>query len=94
MAVIYNRENFLWNNRVVGFTDSAKNHLEEFKLDVYEIIDMLRHSFDCPEQRRHRRTEIEKCSNKRGKIFRIILFDDFCYVYNEECWCVKHVEPI
>ena len=94
MFPIYNRDSFIWNERVVAFTDHAKNHIWEFDLDVYEIIDMLRNSFDCPKRRKHRRTDIERCSNKKGKVFRIILFDDFCIDYDEDCWCVKHVEPI
>ncbi len=37
---IYSPDDFRWNERYVQFSDSAKLHLEEFGLDVHEIIDM------------------------------------------------------
>lgn len=90
---IYNYNDFRWNGRYIQFTDSAKLHLDEFGLDAHEIIDMLHDPVDCPEHRKFRRTDIEICSRKKRRIFRIILFEDFCYDVKEICWCVKHVEP-
>jgi len=90
---IYNSDDFRWNDRYIQFTDSAKLHLEEFGLDAIEIIDMLHNSFPCPKNRKFRRTDIEICSRKNKRIFRIILFEDYCYDVREICWCVKHVEP-
>lgn len=84
---------FKWDEVPVQFTSHAKMHLNEFKLDAIEIIDMLRHQVECPEMRRHRRTETEVCSNKNGQIFRIILFEDYCFDVGQDCWCVKNVKP-
>lgn len=90
---IYNPNDFRWNDRYIQFTDSAKLHLDEFGLDAREIIDMLHNPVNCPKHRKHRRTDIEICSRKNRRIFRIILFEDYCYDVKEICWCVKHVEP-
>ena len=90
---IYNPSDFRWNDRYIQFTDSAKLHLYEFGLDALEIIDMLHNPVNCPKHRKHRRKDIEICSRKNRRIFRIILFEDYCYDVKETCWCVKHVEP-
>lgn len=90
---IYNPNDFRWNERYVQFSDSAIFHLDEFGLDAFEIIDMLHNPVDCPKNKKFRRTNIEICSKKNKQIFRIILFEDYCYDVKEICWCVKHVEP-
>lgn len=90
---IYNPEYYRWNDRYVQFSYSAELHLEEFGLDAHEIIDMLHNPVNCPKHRKFRRTDIEICSNKNKRIFRIILFEDYCFDVREMCWCVKHVEP-
>ncbi|MDY6966592.1 MAG: hypothetical protein SVM80_11630 [Halobacteriota archaeon] len=91
--IAYNPDDFRWNDRYVQFTDSAKFHLEEFGLDVIEIINMLHDPVPCPKHRKFRKTDIEICSRKNRQIFRIILFEDYCYDVQETCWCIKHVEP-
>lgn len=89
----YNLDAFRWRDRYVQFTDSAKLHLEEFELDALEIIDMLHDPVNCPKYKKFRRTDIEICSRKDRRTFRIILFEDDCFDAGETCWCVKHVEP-
>lgn len=89
----YNPEDFRWRERYVQFTDSAKLHLDEFNLNAYEIIDMLHNTIPCPKSRRFKKTDIEICSKKNRQIFRITLFEDFCFDVDEICWCVKHVKP-
>ncbi len=90
---IYNHNYFRWNDRYVQFSYSAKLHLEEFGLDAFEIIDMLNNPVNCPEYKKFRRTDIEICSKKNKKIFRIILFEEYCLDVREICWCVSHVKP-
>ena len=91
--ITHDPNDFRWQDRYVQFTDSAKMHLEEFGLNALEIIDMLRDPVDCPTRRKFRKTDKEICNRKNKRIFRIILFEDFCYDVGETCWCVKHVEP-
>lgn len=89
----YSYGDFRWNGKYVAFSDSAKFHLEEYKLDAIEIIDMLHDDVPCPTTRRFRKTDIEICSKKNRQIFRITLFKDYCWDVGESCWCVKHVKP-
>jgi len=90
---IYNPIDFRWKDRYVQFSDHAKLHLEEFRLDALEIIEMLHHPVKCPDLKKFRKKDIEICSNKNKRIFRIILFEDYCYDAREICWCVKNVKP-
>ncbi len=84
---------FRWEGKYVAFTDHAKIECRLFKIDAYEVIEMLRDSFECPEKKKHNKKEKEICSKKNRKIFRIILFEDHCSDVGEDCWCVKHVKP-
>ena len=90
---IYNPEDFHWNDKYVQFSDSAKFHLEEFGLDALEIMDMLRDPINCPKSNKFRRKDIEICSKKNKRIFRITLFEDYCFDVKDFCWCIKHVKP-
>jgi hypothetical protein len=90
----YNRRDLYWDGKYVAFTTHAMMHLTEFRMDVREIVDMLRSSFDCPERRKFRREDIERCSRKGAKTFRIIIAEDYCHDIQEECWCIKNVKPI
>jgi len=89
----YDPNDFRWRDRFVQFTNHAKLHLEEFGLDVHEIIDMLHDPVDCPKKRKFHRTDIEICSRKNRRIFRIILSKDDCYNVGECCWVVRNVKP-
>jgi hypothetical protein len=82
-----------WEGRYVSFTGSAELHLWDFELEAMEIIDMLHNQVDCPKYTRFRKKDKEVCSNKDGKIYRIILCEDYCRCLRETCWCVIHVEP-
>lgn len=84
---------FKWDGVPVQFTTHAKMHLDEFKLDAIEIIDMLRYQVKCPKMSRHKKSEKEVCSNKNGQVFRIILFETYCFDVGQDCWCVKNVKP-
>ena len=92
-STFYNADDFRWNGKYVQFSYSAKLHLDEFRLSPLEIIDMLHDSVNCPNNRKFRKTDFEICSKKNRRIFRIILFEDYCYDVKAACWCVKHVEP-
>lgn len=89
----YALENYRWGGKYVSFSSHAKMHLEEFDLDVLEVIDMLHDTVPCPGKRGFKRSEKEICSKKHGEIFRIILFEDYCYDVQEDCWVVKNVKP-
>jgi len=84
---------FKWEGVPVQFTTHARIHLKICQLDAHEIIDMLHCHVKCPKTTRHKKTEREVCSNKNGQIFRIILFETYCYDAGQDCWCVKNVEP-
>ncbi len=90
---IYNPKNYRWGGKYVAFSTHAKMHMEEFDLDALEVIDMLHDTVPCPGRRRIRRDEKEICSKKHRKIFRIILFEDYCYDVREDCWVVTNVKP-
>ena len=85
--------NFYWKGKYVAFTYSARLHLEEFQIDALEVIDMLHNPIPCPKSNIFRKNDIEICSMKKGKIFRIILFEDYCIDVHADCWVVKHVKP-
>ena len=91
---LYTPNNFNWRGKYVAFTYSAKLHLEEFQIDALELIDMLHNPVPCPKSRVFRKKDIEICSTKKGRIFRIILFEDYCIDVQADCWVVKHVKPI
>lgn len=82
-----------WGGVPVQFSTDAKGELWAFKLDAYEIIDMLDNPVKCPKHRKFQKEETEICSNKNGKIFRIIICEDYCRDVEEDCWCVIHVKP-
>jgi hypothetical protein len=82
-----------WRGRYVSFTGSAELHLWDFQLDAIEIIDMLHNQVKCPKYTKFRNKDEEVCSKKDGRIYRIILCDDYCRCLGERCWCVIHVEP-
>lgn len=89
----YSYNDFQWEGRYVSFSSHAKMHLSEFKLDALEVIDMLNDPVPCPDSRRFRRQDVEICSRKHRKTFRIILADAFCDDVGEPCWCVENVKP-
>jgi hypothetical protein len=84
---------FKWDGVPVQFTTHAKMHLDEFKLDAREIVEMLRYQVKCPKISKHKKSETEVCSYKNGQIFRIILFETYCFDVGRDCWCVKNVKP-
>jgi hypothetical protein len=91
---IHTLNNFNWRGKYVAFTYSARLHLEEFQINAIELIDMLHNPVPCPKNRIFRKKDIEICSMKKGRIFRIILFEDYCIDVQADCWVVKHVKPI
>ncbi len=84
---------YKWDDRYIQFTDHAKIECALFKIGVHEIIDMLHNQIKCPKTKKHNKSDKEICSKKNKKIFRIILFKDYCIDVGEICWCVRHVKP-
>jgi hypothetical protein len=89
-----------WKERLLHLSDDAKVECQIFKLDVYQIVGMLEDQVKCPKYRQfHRKDkkfkteEIEICSKKDRKIFRIIYCEDNCIDVKEICWLIIHVKP-
>lgn len=84
---------FIWREKRVFITDSAGRHLRYERISPYELMDMINDTVECPEYRRFKRNEIEICSKKHRKTYRIILIDGNHERLGIDCWWVKHVEP-
>lgn len=80
-----------WKGKPVAFTDHAKRELWFYDLTVDEVIEMLNTSFECKKQRKFKENEEEVCARKHKKIYRIIIFEDYCRDYQMDCYVIKHV---
>lgn len=97
---VYNYRYIRWKERAIQLTDDAKVECRLFRLDMYQIVDMLDDPTDCPKFRQFHKIdkkfkteETEVCSKKDKKIFRIIYCEDDCIDVREICWLIIHVKP-
>jgi len=79
--------------RYIQISSHARNEMDIYDIDPITLIDMLCDSFPCRPRGRCKKGEIELCSNRKRKIFRIKLSKDYCIDVREECWLLKHVKP-
>lgn len=89
-----------WKEKAIHLTDDAKMECGIFRLDAYQVVDMLESSFPCSKSkqfhkkdRRFKNIEIEVCCKKNKKTFRIIYCEDDCIEIRETCWLIIHVKP-
>lgn len=81
------------NRTYIGFTNHARQEMEDYEMDTINVMDMLDNSFPCHRPYRHRREDVEVCANRDNICYRIILGEDYCPEVQEYCWSVKHVKP-
>lgn len=96
----YSYNNIRWKEKAIHLSDDAKVECGIFKLDSYQIVDMLDDPTDCPKykqfhkkDKKNKNIEYEICSKKNREIFRIIYCEDDCIDIREKCWLIIHVKP-
>jgi hypothetical protein len=82
----------------VRLTDSGISHLYRENIDPMTLCDMLKYQINCPEstkkRKKFRKTSIEVCSNRKKKIYRILLEKDYTIDIGNYAYVVIHLEPI
>lgn len=89
----YNNQKLKYKSKPVHFSNHAKGELITANLSVYELIDMLNNPVPCPRGRRIKKIYFEICSNKNRKVFRIILYEDYCFDERTDCYLIIHIKP-
>ncbi len=82
----------------VRLTDSSISHMYKEKINPMTLCDMLQYPINCPKstkkRKKFRKTSIEVCSNRKGKIFRILLEKEDTIDIGNFAYVVIHLEPI
>jgi hypothetical protein len=82
----------------VRLSDSGISHLFKEKIDPMTFCDMLQYPINCPKivkkRKKFKRTSIELCSNRKSKIYRIILEKDYTINIRNFAYVLRHLEPV
>lgn len=81
----------------VRISDSGHAHLTREGFDPFTLCDMILGNLPCPKKkknRKFRKTSIELCANRKGKVYRIILDKQYTTCKNSYSYVVCHVEPV
>ena len=86
----------IYKDRPVRLSDSGHVHIFSENIDPMTLCDMINYNIPCPKykKRKFRSISLEVCSNRKGKIYRIILDLSYTHDINAYAYLVTHVEPI
>ena len=78
------------------YSDSANAHMLAERIFPQTLCDMINHSIDCPQNapKPHRRTAIRVCSNRRGKVYAIMIEKDYTIDIHQDAYLVTHFKPV
>jgi hypothetical protein len=82
-----------YKNRKIIPTKSAYRELEDLKMDLFEVLEILEAGYDCSRGKR-REGITERCLRKRRKVFRAVIAEgQFLYPdgYTEAVYWLTHV---
>ncbi len=69
---------------------SAMNELYNNSLDLYAVLDVLEHGYDCSKGRRSKGI-LERCLDKGKKTIRVVVAKSYNYSLDSEVWVITHV---
>ncbi|MEE8400747.1 MAG: hypothetical protein V3R86_01155 [Candidatus Hydrothermarchaeaceae archaeon] len=78
-----------WKGKPVVPSYHAYREMEN-KFDLFDILEILEHGFDCQKSRRAKGT-IERCVTKKGKLIRVIVVDTYSDWMGGNIWLIKHI---
>jgi hypothetical protein len=68
---------------------SAMTELFDIGCDMYDVLEILESGYDCSRSKRAGHI-IEKCLDKKGKTFKVVIAGSFNFDHNCEVWVVTH----
>jgi hypothetical protein len=87
----------MFRNRAVRVTDSAFADMYAQDIEPNVLCSMLQGPIECPGGKKgkpHRRNLIQVCAARKGKIFSILLANDYSMDTSQEVFGVVHLKPI